>query len=144
MMMKFFVLITAMLFCSVAFCADKNAPGLYVKNGVVMREGKPYRGIGANYFSLLSRVLKNPDDDSSLKNLAALGNAGIPFVRFMGGDFWPIEMKLYQEDKDEYFRRFDKVVRAAEKANVGLIPSLFWHVSTIADFSPWARELTIS
>jgi len=128
----------ALFSCGVAH-GDENSPaasaplGLYVRGGVLMREGRPYRGIGANYFSLFARVLKSPDDDSSLKNLAALGAAGVPFVRFMCGGFWPVEMRLYQEDPAEYFRRLDKVVVAARDAKVGLIPSLFWNPSTVAD-----------
>jgi hypothetical protein len=133
-MKPFHILLLSLLLCGAARAQAAPAPpGLYVRAGVVMRAGKPYRGIGANYFSLLARVLKNPDDDSSLKNLDALGKAGIPFVRFMAGGFWPSEMKLYQQDKEEYFRRFDKVVHAAETAHVGLIPSLFWNTSTVAD-----------
>lgn len=121
--------------CGLALAdGEKSAPtGLYVRDGVLMRGGHAYRGIGANYFSLFSRLLKNPDDDSSLQNLASLGKEGIPFARFMCGGFWPVEMRLYQEDKEEYFRRLDKVVRAAEVAKIGLVPSLFWNSSTVAD-----------
>ena len=128
----------ALLSCGVAH-GDENSPavpaplGLYVRGGVLMREGRPYRGIGANYFSLFARVLKSPDDDSPLKNLTALGDAGVPFVRFMCGGFWPVEMRLYQDNQAEYFRRLDKVVGAAKDAKVGLIPSLFWNPSTVAD-----------
>jgi hypothetical protein len=108
-------------------------PGLHVSGNVLMHAGQPYRGIGANYFSLFSRILKDPGDESSLKNLAALGKSGVPFVRFMCGGFWPTDMGLYQNDKAAYFRRLDQVVRAAEQAGIGLIPSLFWNPSTVAD-----------
>ncbi len=121
--------------CGLALAGGKeSAPiGLYVRDGVLMRGGHAYRGIGANYFPLFSRLLKDPDDASSLENLNLLRKEGIPFVRFMCGGFWPVEMRLYQEDRAEYFRRLDKVVRAAEEAKIGLIPSLFWNPSTVAD-----------
>src|SRR3954454_282918 len=39
--------------------------GLSVENGTVMLEGKPFRGIGANYFTLFTRLLQSRDDGSS-------------------------------------------------------------------------------
>ena len=47
--------------------------------------------------------------------------------------FWPGEMKLYLENKAEYFRLLDGVVHAAQKHGVGLIPSLFWYIPTVPD-----------
>jgi hypothetical protein len=99
--------------------------GLEAREGRFYKDGKPYRGVGANYFDLLLRVLHNPADRSSLEGLERLARAGIPFVRF-GGPFSAQEWRLYLDDREEYFRRFDLVVRAAEKSGIGLIPSLFW------------------
>lgn len=108
-------------------------PGLYVRDGVLMKDGRPYCGVGANYFSLFSRMLKDPADTSSLDNLKALAKARIPFVRFMCGGFWPAEHQLYLTDREAYFRRLDLVVRAAETEGIGLVPSLFWHYATVPD-----------
>lgn len=119
--------------CAMATSAANAAPGLSVKDGVLLRNGKPYRGVGANYFSLCGRVIEKADDETSIHNLDLLGKAGIPFVRTMFGGFWPKDQRLYVDDSDEFFRRLDKVVRAAEKAGVGLIPSLFWNLSTVPD-----------
>jgi len=131
----------AMLACMLAGAgyalgADAPAasrPGLSVQGGVLMKDGRPYRGIGANYFSLFARLLKDPADASSLENLKALSRAGVPFVRFMCGGFWPADHKLYLEDREAYFKRLDLVVRCAEENKIGLIPSLFWHTSTVPD-----------
>jgi hypothetical protein len=109
--------------------------GLSVRDGVLVKDGRPWRGIGANCFSLFSRVLKDPADTSYRTQLAALAKAGIPFVRFMAGGFWPVEQNLYLEKPEEFFRRLDGVVKAAEENGVGLIPSLFWHVSTVSDLA---------
>lgn len=113
--------------------ANGAGRGLTVRDGQVFLEGKPFRGVGANYFSLLSRVLQNPKDGSSLSNLTALAKADIPFVRFMGCGFWPNEQKLYLTNREAFFQRFDLVVRAAEQNHVGLIPSLFWNLPTTPD-----------
>lgn len=107
--------------------------GLTVHNGQLQHNGKPYRGIGANYFSLFGRTLHDPSDKSYRDRLARLSQADIPFVRFMACGFWPIDWDLYRRDKDAYFGRLDDVVKSAEESGIGLIPSLFWHVSTIPD-----------
>ena len=107
--------------------------GLSLQQGQVLLEGKPYRGMGANYFSLFSRILKDPTDRSFDDGLRQLAEAEIPFVRFMACAFWPVQWELYQKDKEAYFKRLDAVVRSAEKHGVGLIPSLFWNMATLPD-----------
>ena len=113
--------------------AGADAAPLEVRDGVLLRGGRPCRAVGANYFSLFSRLLKHPGDDSSLTNLAHLARADIPFVRFMCGGFWPVEQQLYLTNRAEYFARLDRVVRCAESNRLGLIPSLFWHLPTVSD-----------
>lgn len=110
-----------------------RSPGLSVRQGVLLRQGAPYQGVGVNYFSLFSRTLKNPADRSYEAGLKQLADAHIPFVRFMACGFWPVDWDLYLNDKEAYFKRLDAVVGAAERCNVGLIPSLFWHLSTVSD-----------
>src|SRR4051794_20315167 len=79
--------------------------GLYVERGQLMKGGHPYSGIGANYDTLLGRLLQNKDDHSSLDNLALLATKGIPFVRYRACGFSPANVQLYLSDRDEYFRR---------------------------------------
>jgi hypothetical protein len=109
--------------------------GLVVRGGKVLLDGRPFEGVGANYFSLFSRLLADPNDNSSLSNLAALAQADIPFVRFMCGGYWPSEQRLYLEHSGAFFQSLDRVVRAAEESRVGLVPSLFWHLSTVVDLA---------
>jgi hypothetical protein len=114
--------------------APASGQGLTVNaQGVLVKDGRPYRGIGVNYFSAFYRHLLDPRDTSYEAGFAALAQARIPFVRLMGGGYWPVEQKLYQQNRAEFFRRFDGVVRAAERHGIGLIPSLFWHVPTVPD-----------
>lgn len=103
------------------------------KNGVLIRDGKPFRGIGVNYFDLFYRKLKNPNDQSYRGGLKALADRGIPFVRFMACGFWPVDNKLYFSDKMRYFKIMDSLVEAAEENGIGLIPSLFWNMATVPD-----------
>lgn len=116
--------------------------GLSVRNGVLMRQGKPYAGIGANYDTLFGRLLQDKGDVSSLHNLGLLADKGIPFVRFRACGFYPRNAQLYLENRAEYFRRMDQVVQCAEQHQIGLIPSLFWHLGTVTDLVGEApREL---
>ena len=102
-------------------------------NATALRNGKPYRGIGINYFDCFLRTLKKGDDTSYDAGFATLAAKGIPFVRFCATGFWPKDMELYQRDRAEYFRRLDGVVKSAEKHGVGLVPSLFWYFSCVPD-----------
>ncbi len=111
----------------------KQPPGLSANRGILVLRGKPYSGIGVNYFSLFHRRLKKPADASHRKGLERLSDAGIPFVRFMACGFWPVDWDLYLRDKKAYFKLLDGVVKSAETARIGLIPSLFWHMSTVPD-----------
>jgi len=67
------------------------------------------------------------------RGLDTLSREGIPFVRFMAGGFWPIDWDLYRQDKNAYFQRLDAVIKCAEANEIGLIPSLFWNMSTVPD-----------
>src|SRR5215469_18428971 len=86
----------------------KSAPELSSgPNVVVLKDGKPYRAIGVNYFDCFLRTLKDGNDASYDEGFAVLEARGIPFVRFCATGFWPKDMRLYQTNRDEYFRRLD-------------------------------------
>jgi hypothetical protein len=114
--------------------APPSTPGLSTgSDGTLMLEGKAYRGIGVNYFNCFLRTLIRGDDTSYDAGFATLAAKGIPFARFCATGFWPRDMKLYRDDRAEYFRRLDAVVHSAEKHGVGLIPSLFWYFPSVPD-----------
>ena len=114
-------------------------PGLSQKDGVLFKDGKPYRGVGANYFDLFLRVLHEPANTTSLTGLQQLGAAGIPFVRFAVA-FGEGDWKSFFNGQDEFFRRLDLVVRTAERANVSLVPSFFWDFMNFADLANEQRD----
>ncbi|MCL4693191.1 MAG: cellulase family glycosylhydrolase [Candidatus Hydrogenedentes bacterium] len=125
-----FLLAGAMTFASNA----EPASGISIdETGTLLRDGKPFRAVGVNYFSAFSRRIADPEDTSYREGLRVLGESGIPFARFMACGFWPIDWKLYQDDPETYFAFLDDVVRAAEDAGVGLVPSLFWWNGAVPD-----------
>lgn len=101
--------------------------------GNLLLDGKPVRAVGINFFSAFSRRLENPNDTSYREGFAELKKRGIPFVRFMACGFWPKDWRLYLENKEQYFRLLDDVIRAAEENQMGMIPSLFWYNATVPD-----------
>jgi len=125
----------AALFVYLALPTGAAELGLSVRQGQLLMRGTPYRGIGANYFSLFYRTLKSPADTSYRQGLSKLSDAGVPFVRFMAGGFWPADWDLYLRDKKAYFARLDDVIATAQKNRVGLIPSLFWNMATVPDIA---------
>ena len=111
-----------------------DLPGLQATSeGELRKDGRPYRGVGVNYFDAFYRTVKDADDTSYDAGLATLAEMGIPFARVMAGGYWPSEQRLYLDDPEEFFRRFDRFVRSAEQHDIGLVLTLFWHTATVPD-----------
>jgi len=114
-------------------------PGLTVRDGQFHKDGRPFRGVGINYFTAFLRKL-GPEaapvdlaDNSYRGGFKTLREHGIPFVRFCAGGFFPDEWEPYRTDREAYFAAFDRLVTDAEACGLGLIPSLFWNYSTVPD-----------
>jgi hypothetical protein len=111
-----------------------EAHGLSVDGqGDLIFQNKPFRGIGVNYYDAFVRALENPARTNFDAGFCELALRRIPFARFAAGGYWPSDWKLYQTNRTVYFERFDELVRCAERHGIGLIPSLFWHYSTVPD-----------
>lgn len=131
--MKPKLLVPLLISLSVVF-GQAESPGLRAgPDATVLKDGKPFRARGVNYFSCFLRTLSDGSNTSYDEGFRVLAENHIPFARFCATGFWPKDMELYQTDREEYFRRFDGVVQSAEKWGIGLVPSLFWHVSCVPD-----------
>jgi len=104
-----------------------------VENGILIKDCKPYRAIGVNYFDGFLRTLRNPKDKSYKKGLKLLSKNGIPFIRVNIGGYWPKDWELYIKHKDLYFSLLDEFIKTAEKYNLGLVITFFWNISAIPD-----------
>ena len=103
------------------------------KRGELLLRAVPFHGIGVNYYDAFTRTLgqtARTNYDAGFRKLAA---RRIPFVRFSAGGFWPQDWGLYQTNRAEHFARLDGVVKSARRHGIGLIPSLFWHLSAVPD-----------
>ena len=111
-----------------------SSPGLSVaRDGTLLRNGTTYRGVGVNYTDAFLRTLRHPEDETYRDDFRKLATNHIPFARIAACGFGPSDYKLYQQDKEKYFKLLDGVVQAAEEANVGLIADLFWVSYTVPD-----------
>lgn len=126
-------MLLSLLLCAISVSADGSLGLKAGKDATILREGKPYRAIGVNYVSAFTRTLQNPNDTSYEQGFKVLKNKGIPFVRMWAMGYWPKENRLYTKDREEYFRRMDKVIKSAEKNGIGIIPSMFFCGSTVPD-----------
>ena len=124
-----------------AFGQSPGSPGLTVEQGLFMKEGRPFYGVGVNYFNVLIRrtgLEGRAVNGSALaydQEFQTLSEYEIPFIRFCAGGFYPKDWELYRTDKEAYFKIFDRLVADAEKYGIGLIPSLFWNYATVPDLS---------
>lgn len=101
--------------------------------GVLRLHGTPFRGIGVNYYDAFTRTLSPNARTNYETGFRELAGRGIPFVRFSAGGYWPGDWGLYLTNRGEYFARLDAVVQSARRNGVGLIPSVFWNLSTVPD-----------
>jgi hypothetical protein len=118
-----------------------SLPGLSVaRDGTLLRNGVPYRGVGVNYTDAFLRPLRHSEDESYRDDFRKLAANHIPFARITACGFSPSDYQLYLQDKENYFKVLDGVVQAAEESNVGLIADLFWSNSAVPDLVGEPRD----
>lgn len=123
------------------FGQSPGSSGSTVEQGLFMKNGRPFYGVGVNYFNVLIRRTGLEGRAGSGPDLAydqgfqTLREYEIPFIRFCAGGFYPKDWDLYRTDKEAYFKIFDRLVADAEKYGVGLIPSFFWNYATVPDIA---------
>jgi hypothetical protein len=101
-------------------------------DGVLLKDGKPYRAIGANIFDAFVRLWEHGDVTYE-RDFATLEAEGIPFARISATYYEPDAMMQYIQHRDDYLAKLDGVVAAAEKHHVGLIMDLFFNSSAVPD-----------
>jgi hypothetical protein len=110
------------------------APGLAVDaKGQIVKDGKPFRAIGVNYFDAFYRTLASPSSTSYIAGFQVLIAHDIHYARILLGGFYPNDMKQYITSKPSYFQRMDAFVKAAEDNHFGIIADLFWCNNICAD-----------
>jgi hypothetical protein len=106
-------------------------PGLVVKGQKLHHKGEAFRGIGVNYYHLFTHVFNKPEANQIDRRLRRLAQHDVPFVRFAACTFRKRSFALFQQDREVFWRRMDQVIDAAERHNLGLIPSFFWRTVAV-------------
>ncbi len=109
-------------------------PGLYLENGVVMHEGKPFYGIGINYYGAFANEFYNPEAGELRTILSLLHDHGIKYMRVNFGMFWPSNYRDMFADLDHYWEIADRVVATAEEFDIGIVACFFWNASGVSDY----------
>ncbi len=102
-------------------------------DGVLLKDGTPYRGIGANLSDAFLRHWEHPGDLTYDRDFATLEAEGIPFARVFATYWEPDAMMEYINHREDYLAKLDGVIASAEKRHVGLILSLFWWDAAVPD-----------
>jgi hypothetical protein len=122
-----------LLFAAILLLALASPPavlpasrGVTVSDGILLKDGKPYRACGINAVGLADDILaKGEAATQSFQAIAYLGSKNVPFIRFWASYF--DDWKPYRDDRARYWHNMDLLVAACEKAHVGLAPTLFWN-----------------
>ncbi|MGL5019261.1 MAG: hypothetical protein ACRDBP_14085, partial [Luteolibacter sp.] len=97
------VAIATLTFCQGAIPIPANKPlGLQQQGTRILKDGKPWRGIGVNYVDAFINSLTNPDTPQTEEAFKYLSEHAIPFVRTPAEAWGGGNMALYQKDKAEY------------------------------------------
>lgn len=112
--------------------------GLQVKGTDFIRNGKPFRGIGINHFSLAHNVgidmLVGGKRDGAA-DIAEIKSWGFPFIRVAFGMFDRTSWLYRWNNQATVWGYLDSIVAKCEAAGVGLIPTLIWDTIGFCDLS---------
>ncbi|GJI95596.1 hypothetical protein RugamoR57_23140 [Duganella caerulea] len=124
---------------------------LSVSNGKFMKDGKPFYGVGVNYFDGFYRYSVFNNSSALTTGLATLKQYQVPFIRVPAIVFWPTDIqKSYVAKHQEFLTRLDAFMDAAKAQNIGVVLDVFFnwtafpdlkgeHLPAIGDSSSQAR-----
>ncbi|MHB1001482.1 MAG: cellulase family glycosylhydrolase [Armatimonadota bacterium] len=133
------ILILSILVCSVLTGITVARADSFLKadGAKLTLDGKPYRAIGMNAPDLFSRYAglglnineanKAENRKASIDSILDAETNKIAFFRFWASAFWPVEMQLYFDNPDQYWKSMDEVFALCRQHHIKLIPSIFFH-----------------
>jgi endo-1,4-beta-mannosidase len=111
---------------------NANAGPLSIENGLFMKDGKPYYGVGVNYFDGFTRYTR--DKNSSYKaGLKVLKDHKIPFIRISTIGFWPKDTNSSYVNNANFHTQLTEFLDEAHANGIGVIVDVFFNWTAIAD-----------
>ena len=93
----------------------------------------PYRNVGVNIPDLFERFLRG-DDASGIQALGDARGAGVHLVRCWGTTWGPEGFGAFESNRDRWFAAFDRMLEAADNADMAIVPSLLFNVNMLRQY----------
>jgi hypothetical protein len=113
-----------------------RAPRLFLKieaHTQLMLGRVAYRNVGVNIPDLFERFL-NGDDAGATRALADARAAGVHFARCWGTTWGPENFGVFDTDRARWFAAFDRMLEAADNADIAVVPSLLFNVRMLSEY----------
>ncbi|MGV7210037.1 cellulase family glycosylhydrolase [Oxalobacteraceae bacterium A2-2] len=125
--------LAAALLAAAAFAQPAVAGPLSISNGKFMKDGKPFYGVGVNYFDAFYRYGVY-NQKTGIAGLATLKQYNVPFVRIAAIAFWPNEIQgSFINNQAVFLNRLDEFMNAAQAQGIGVVLDVFWNWTAFAD-----------
>ena len=93
----------------------------------------PYRNVGVNIPDLFERFLRG-EDASGSQALADARGAGVHLVRCWGTTWGPDSFGAFETNRERWFAAFDRMLEAADNADMAIVPSLLFNVNMLRQY----------
>jgi hypothetical protein len=110
-----------------ALPAPSSIAGKLRRNGSqLLLNGNPFSGIGLNVVDAMW--------NNNLQGIEDAAKRGFPFVRFAAMPYFVDDLRAWQRDSESWWATgMDRVVAAAHRFGIRLVPDLLWNPFAIAD-----------
>ena len=116
--------------------AEPRVPRLFLKiqERTQLMLGKvAYRNVGVNIPDLFERFL-NGDEAGATRALADARAAGVHFARCWGTTWGPENFRVFETDRARWFAAFDRMLEAADNADIAVVPSLLFNARMLPEY----------
>lgn len=127
-------LITATILFAAGLAQSAIAGPLSIQGGKFFKDGKPFYGVGVNYFDGFYRYAVFNDGSALSTGLADLKRYNVPFVRVPAIVFWPTDIqRSYLQNRVEFYKRLDAFMDAAKAQGIGVVLDVFYNWTAFPD-----------
>lgn len=126
--------LAAALLLTAGLAQSAFAGPLSISNGKFYKDGKPFYGVGVNYFDAFYRYAVYNNGSALTSGLAALKQYNVPFIRVPAIVFWPAEIQGSYVTKHALFlERLDAFMNAAHAQEIGVVLDVFYNWTAFPD-----------
>ncbi|MCW3096113.1 MAG: putative glycosyl hydrolase [Chthonomonadaceae bacterium] len=112
---------------------DRARDILRADHAQLFRGKLEFRNVGANIPDLFERYLSG-DDTGAEKMLTDAQTAGVRFARCFGTTWGPAQFGLFTTDRARWLSAFDRMLLAADKHGIAVVPSLLFNIRMLPDY----------